>query len=126
MLFQKAFDVGVHCGINSYVTTITHPFDRSGSDDVETFINQHSGSYGTGDSRRWPDVETQLPVIVLRVELIVGGMSIDIEYRKNGQKPNHPKVRFLLMECFIFCDFRIVERGLQVDDDQGPIEELTP
>ena len=25
MLFQKAFDVGVHCGINSYVTTITYP-----------------------------------------------------------------------------------------------------
>ena len=30
------------------------------------------------------------------------------------------------MECFKISDFRIVERGLQVDDDQGPIKELTP
>ena len=41
MRFQMAV-----CGINSYLTTITHPFDRSGSDDVETFINQLSGSNG--------------------------------------------------------------------------------
>ena len=36
------------------------------------------------------------------------------------------RIRFLLMECFKISDFRIVERGLQVDDDQGPIKELTP
>ena len=50
MRFQKTVDVGVRCGINSHVTTITHPFDRSGSDDVETLINQHSGSDGAWDS----------------------------------------------------------------------------
>jgi hypothetical protein len=52
VLFQKAFDVGVHCGINSYVTTITYPFDRCGSDDVETFINtaarMAAGTVGDG------------------------------------------------------------------------------
>ena len=63
---------------------------------------------------------------MLRVELIVGGMSIDIEDGENGQKTDHSKVRFLLMVCFILCDLRIVERGLQVDDYQGPVEELTP
>ena len=35
-------------------------------------------------------------------------------------------IRFLSMECFKISDSRIVERGLQVDDDQGPIKELTP
>jgi len=30
------------------------------------------------------------------------------------------------MECFKISDFRIVERRFQVDDDQGPIKELTP
>jgi hypothetical protein len=53
-----------------------------------------------------------LPEVVLRVELIVGGMSIDIEDGENGQKTDHPKVRFLLMVCFILCDLRVVERGL--------------
>ena len=30
------------------------------------------------------------------------------------------------MVCFVLSDSRIVERGLQVDDDQGPIVKLTP
>ena len=75
-------------------------------------INTAAGSDGAGDSGRWSDVETQLPEVVLRVELIVGSMSIDVEYGENRQKPDHPKVRLLLMVCFIFCDFRVVERGL--------------
>ena len=55
------------------------------------------------------DFETQLPEVVLRVELVVGGMSIDIEDGENRQKPYHPKVRFFLMVCFIFCHSRVVE-----------------
>ena len=94
------------------MSTITHPFDGSGSDDVETFVYQHSGSDGAWDSRRWSDVETQLPEIVLRVEFVVSGMSMDIENGENRQKPYHPKVRFLLMKCLILCDCRVVERGL--------------
>ena len=39
-----------------------------------------------------------MPEVVLRVELIVGGMSIDIEDGKNRQKTDYPKVRFLLMK----------------------------
>ena len=94
------------------MSTITHPFDGSGSDDVETFVYQHSGSDGAWDSRRWSDVETQLPEIVLRVEFVVRGMSMDIENGENRQKSYHPKVRFLLMKCLVLRDLRVVERGL--------------
>ena len=72
--------------INSYVSTITYPFDCSGSDDVvDTIVYQHNSgsSDGAWNSRRWSDVETQLPVVVLRVELVVGGMSID---RQRGRR----------------------------------------
>ncbi len=52
LLIEKAFDVGVHCGIDSHVsTTTTHPFDHSGSDDVDTFIYQHSSSDSAWRSR---------------------------------------------------------------------------
>ena len=51
LILQKAFDVGVRGGIDSDVTTITHPFDRSGSDDVDTFVYQHSGSDSAWHSR---------------------------------------------------------------------------
>ena len=51
LLIEKACDVGVHCGIDSHVSTITHPFDRSGSDDVDMFIYQHSSSDSAWHSR---------------------------------------------------------------------------
>ena len=75
-------------------------------------INTAALSNGAWYRRRSSDIETQLPEVVLRVELIVGGMSIDIENGENRQKSYHPKVRFLPMKCLILRDLRVVERGL--------------
>ena len=53
-----------------------------------------------------------------------------VVYKENGedrQQAYHLKVGFFLIICLILCDCRvIVERGFQVDYDQGPVEELTP
>ena len=68
-----------------------------------------------------------MPEIVLRVQFSVGGMAVYIE--ENGedrQQTYYPKVGFLLIICLILCDCRVIERGFQVDYDQGPVEELTP
>jgi hypothetical protein len=60
------------------------------------------------------------------MEFMIVGMAIHVQNGKDWKKSSSAQVWFTSMICLIFCDSRVIEGWFQVEDDEGPIKQLTP